>query len=430
MNNERIAVVKGLRSPFLKMGSDFKHYDADDLAAFVLRQLMLVSKVSIQDVDHVIIGNVSQPSKAANVARVSALKAGFPNHIPAYSVQRNCASGMEAISTAMNALWADQADVIVAGGTESMSNIPFLFSKPMKQFFEKLFRAKTLFEKIQLFLSFKLKYLKPTIGLIDGLTDPVCGQLMGVTAENLAREFSITREEQDIYALKSHQKACEAQQAGFFEHEIVPLILSKNNISISRDNGPRVDQKIESLNKLKPYFDRRYGTVTVGNSCPITDGAAMVVLMKESEAKRRGLDVLGYIRSYNYAGLEPSRMGLGPIYATAKLFKRTGLSLHDIDAIEMNEAFAAQILANVRAFSSSEFSRRCLNQSDALGDINMETLNMHGGAIALGHPVGATGVRLIITLLHTLKKIQKTRGLATLCVGGGQGGSFIVEVDS
>ena len=263
---------------------------------------------------------------------------------------------------------------------------------------------------------------------MDGLTDPICGQLMGDTAENLAKEFKITRQEQDEYALKSHQKACKAQEDGFFNNEIISLVLSKNNRVVSQDNGPRVDQKLDNLKKLRPYFDRHYGTVTVGNACPITDGAAMMVLMKESEAKNRGLDVLGYIKAYEYAGLEPSRMGLGPVYATAKLFKKTGITLKDIDAIEMNEAFAAQIIANVRAFSSVEFSKRCLNQSDPLGDIDMDTLNMHGGAIALGHPVGATGARLLITLLHTLKRINKNCGLATLCIGGGQGASFIVEV--
>ena len=427
---ERIAVVNGVRSPFIKAGSSFKHIEADDLGSSVLRDLLLKTNLNGVDVDEVIIGNVAQPSKAANVARVVSLKAGLADHVPAYSVQRNCASGMEAISTAINKLLADQLDTVVAGGTESMSNIPFLYSKKMKSIFEKLMRARSIGDKLSVLKQFKFSYLKPEIGLIDGLTDPICGQIMGITAENLAKEFSISRSDQDQYAFKSHQKALAAVNENRFDSEIVPVVsLENKNDIISLDNGPKEDQSIEKLTKLKPYFDRRYGTVTVGNACPITDGAAMVILKKESEAKRLGLDILGYITGYDYAGLEPHRMGLGPVYATAKLFKRMNLTLSDIDLIEMNEAFAAQIIANLRAFESENFSKTYLNLDKKLGEIDISKLNVNGGAIALGHPVGATGTRLIITLLHELKRQKLNRGLATLCVGGGQGASFIVEVN-
>tara|TARA_Y100000746_G_C15438575_1_gene421810 strand:- start:72 stop:1355 length:1284 start_codon:yes stop_codon:yes gene_type:complete len=425
---ERIAIVSGYRTPFLRAATDFKDLDADDLAAFVLKQLMLLSGMATSSVDEVILGNVAQPSKAANVSRVSALKAGFENHIPAYSVQRNCASGMESVSTAINKILVGKADTIVAGGTESMTNIPFLFSRKMKSFFENLMKAKTPLKKLGVLSSFKFHYLAPVIGLVDGLTDPICGQIMGITAENLAKEFSITRLDQDKYALHSHQKALAAQESGFFQQEMIAVPAGFESL-VSTDNGPRSDQTLERLQKLKPYFDRRYGTVTVGNACPITDGAAAMILKRESDAKRDHDSILGYIRDYDYAGLEPSRMGLGPVYATAKLFKRTGITLADIDAIEMNEAFAAQIIANLRAFESESFSKHYLGLDKAIGEVNMDTFNIHGGAIALGHPVGATGARLLITLLHTLKKINKQRGLATLCVGGGQGASFIVEVD-
>tara|TARA_B100000427_G_C15518474_1_gene599263 strand:- start:4692 stop:5975 length:1284 start_codon:yes stop_codon:yes gene_type:complete len=425
---ERIAVVSGYRTPFLRASTDFKALDADDLAAYVIKHVMLLSGISTAAVDEVVLGNVAQPSKAANVSRVAALKAGFEDFVPAYTVQRNCASGMESVSTAINKILVGKADTIVAGGTESMTNIPFLFSRKMKSFFENLMKAKTPMKKLAVLASFKVSYLAPVIGLVDGLTDPICGQIMGITAENLAKEFSITRLEQDEYALHSHQKALAAQESDFFKQEIIPVRSGFESL-VDSDNGPRGDQTLEKLQKLKPYFDRRYGTVTVGNACPITDGAAAMILKRESAAKRDQDSILGYIRDYDYAGLEPSRMGLGPVYATAKLFKRTGISLADIDAIEMNEAFAAQIIANLRAFESDSFAKTFLGLDKALGEVNMDTFNIHGGAIALGHPVGATGARLLITLLHTLKKINKQRGLATLCVGGGQGASFIVEVD-
>ncbi len=425
---ERIAIVSGYRTPFLKAATNFSYYDADDLAAFVLKHLMLKSGLSNNVVDEVILGNVAQPSKAANVSRVAALKAGFDLKTPAYTVQRNCASGMESVSSAINKLLAHKADTIVAGGTESMTNIPFLFSKPMKQFFENLMRAKTLPKKLAVLSSFKFKHLMPVIGLMDGLTDPICGQIMGITAENLAKEFSITRREQDEYAFNSHKKALAAQENGFFEQEIIPVPVDNKSL-ITTDNGPMKDQSLEKLQKLRPYFDRHYGTVTVGNACPITDGAAAMILKREADAKRDHDSILGYIVDYDYAGLEPSRMGLGPVYATAKLFKRRNESLADIDAIEMNEAFAAQILANLRAFESDSFSKTFLGLDKALGQVNLETLNPNGGAIALGHPVGVSGSRLLITLLHALKTLKKQRGLATLCVGGGQGAAFIVEVD-
>ena len=425
---ERIAVVSGKRSSFLKAGTQFQSLTADDLGAAVLRSVLLESEVNQSEIDDVFIGNVGQPPHAANVSRVIALKAGLAESIPAATVHRNCASGMESISTAMNLLWIDKASTVVAGGTESMSNIPFLFRPEMKAFFERLMRSKRVSAKIKTLLSFRLSYLAPVIGLLEGLTDPVCGQIMGVTAENLAKEFMITREEQDAYALHSHQKACSAQESGVFAEETVPVsVLGKVNDIVQADNGPRQDQSLEALAKLRPYFDRHNGTVTVGNACPITDGAAMVILKKESEAKRLGLDVLGYITDYDYAGLEPQRMGLGPVYATHKLFNRLGMSMADIDLIEMNEAFAAQILANLRAFESVDFAKAHLKQDKAVGAINEAMFNVNGGAIALGHPVGTTGTRLIITLLHALRRQNKHRGLATLCVGGGQGASFIVE---
>jgi len=427
MMKERIAIINALRSPFSKAGSFLKKMSADELGAITLLELMQDTPISYDDVDEVIIGNVAQPAHAANIARVVALKAGFPNAVPAFTVHRNCASGMEAISTAALKLWSGYGRVIVAGGTESMSNIPLLFNDKMKSFFEKLSRSRTGLEKLKTLLGFKASYLSPVVGVIQGLTDPVCGLIMGLTAENLAREFKISRLDQDLFSLKSHEKAVDSES--LLKEEFFSLPQPDYQDFLSKDEGPRASQSLEALQKLPPYFDRKNGTVTVGNSCPLTDGACMMVLTTESEAKKRGLTPMGYIRDFAYMGLQPSRMGLGPVYATSRLLDQTGLKMTDFDLIELNEAFAVQVLANVDAFESASFAKTYLGKEQALGKINMDRLNSQGGAIALGHPVGTTGARLVLTLLKQLRSKGHHRGLATLCIGGGQGGSMIVEVE-
>ncbi len=427
---ERLAIIDGIRTPFAKAGTVLKNYGADDLGAIPVRELMSRVPLNYKDIDEVIIGNVAQPANAANIARVVALKAGFSNSISAFTVHRNCASGMESISTASNMIFAGQAEIVLAGGTESMSNIPLLFNRDMTAFFEALSSAKTLGQRLSVFASFRLRFLKPIIGVVEGLTDPVCGLVMGLTAENLSREFKITREEQDRFALESTQKAAKAVEKGLFSDEIIPIALPPDfGKMLTEDFGYRKTQTFEALQKLKPYFDRKNGTVTVGNSCPLTDGAAAVVVMSESKAKAMNLKPMGYLREYAYAGLEPERMGLGPVYAADKAFKRSGLSMKDIDLVEINEAFAAQVLANVKAFGSKEFAQKYLGRDEALGEILPSILNVNGGAIALGHPVGTSGTRLVITMLKELRRRGLQRGLASLCIGGGQGGAFILEVE-
>ncbi len=427
---ERLAIVDGLRTPFSTAGKTLSGYQADDLGALPIRELMSRSSVSLEDVDEVILGNVAQPAHAANIARVSALKAGFPNKTPAYTVHRNCASGMESISTASNKIFAGEADIILAGGTESMSNIPFLFNDKMKSFFEALSRSKTLFQTLKTMTSFRLSHLKPVIGVVQGLTDPVCGLIMGITAENVTKEFKISRADQDQFALNSHLKAKAALDAGAFSAELMPVPLPPSYAHfLTQDDAIRGDQTLAALAKLKPYFDRKLGTVTVGNACPLTDGAAAVLLMSESKAKSLGLSPLGYLREYAYSGLEPELMGLGPVYATHLALQKSGLKMTDIDLFEINEAFAAQVLGCLAAFESPSFAQKKLNHGEALGKIDMEKLNINGGAIALGHPVGTTGTRLVITLLHALRRKGVQRGLATLCIGGGQGAAFILETE-
>lgn len=428
---ERIAIVSGFRSPMGKAGGVLKNVTAHDLGARIAKEVLIRSKIDPNTIDEVIIGNVAQPADAANIARVIALKAGLPEKIPAFTVHRNCASGMEAFTSATSKILNDEADIILVGGVESMSHIPLLYGKKMTALFAKLPRAKTLGQKLSLLSTFRPSFLKPIIGLVQGLTDPISGLIMGCTAENIAKDFSITREEQDEFSLRSHQKAEAATAKGIFAEEIIPVFNNdaKDSVMIEEDEGIRKGQKIEDLAKLKPYFEKGTGTVTVANSSQITDGAAFAFLMKESKAKELGLDVLGYIRDFAYAGLDPSRMGLGPVFAAKKAFDKTGLSLKDMELIEINEAFAAQVIGCQRAFASDEFAKQHFDQDQALGEIDPDILNVNGGGVALGHPVGMSGARIIIHLLRELKRRGKNRGLASLCIGGGQGGAVILEVE-
>ena len=425
---ERIAIIDGIRSPMAKAGTVLKDTPADDLGAAVVREVINRGGVAPGEIDEVIIGNVAQPANAANISRVIALKAGLPIEVPAYTVHRNCASGMESITDAATKIAAGRGSVYLAGGVESMSNIPLLFNAEYTAFMNRLVRAKTGRDRVKTLLSFRLRMLKPEIGLVQGLTDPVSGLIMGMTAENLAREFHITREEQDEYALRSHQLAVEARDSGLFDDEILPIPRYPDFAEmVSRDVGPREGQSMESLAKLKPYFDRRSGTVTVGNSSQVTDGAAAVLVMGEKEAKRRGLKPLGYLRDFAYASLEPERMGLGPVYATARLMEQTRFRMSDVGYIELNEAFAAQVIACERASDSDEFARRYLNRDRKIGAFDRSIMNLQGGAIALGHPVGMTGTRLVLHTLRELRRRNTSLGLATLCVGGGQGAALLLE---
>ncbi len=427
--NERIAIVDGVRSPMARAGTVLKDTPADDLGAMVVREVLTRSGIDPHEVDEVIIGNVAQPPKAANIARVIALKADVPFGVPAYTVHRNCASGMESITTAANKIAVGHGRIFLAGGVESMSNIPLIFNREYTEFMNRLMRAKTGWDRVKIMAGFRLRMLKPEIGLVQGLTDPVSGLIMGLTAENLAREFHITREEQDAYALMSHQRAIAAQKDGTLGQEIIPVPAYPDlSTIVTEDIGPRSNQSMEVLGNLKPYFDRHNGTVTVGNSSQITDGAAAVLVMPESEARKRGFEPLGYLKDYAYASLEPERMGLGPAYATARLFARSGATMKDIEYIELNEAFAAQVIACERAFSSDAFSQKFLGREHKLGDIDRSIMNAQGGAIALGHPVGMTGTRIVLHTLKELRRRNRNTGLATLCVGGGQGAALLLEV--
>jgi acetyl-CoA C-acetyltransferase/acetyl-CoA acyltransferase len=417
-----IAIVEGVRTPFAKAFGPLASVPARELGRVVTVEALRRANLTPAQVDQVVFGNVATPADSANIARVISLTAGVPRDRVAHTVQRNCASGLEAITTAARLIQLGEAGVVVAGGTESMSQIPLLYNAEATRLHQRLGRAKSLGQRLAALLSFRPRHFKPVVGVQLGLTDPVSGLIMGETAEELASDFHLTREEQDLYALQSHQRAAEAQRRGLLAEGIVPVGGVKDDV------GLRADQTLEALARLKPFF-RPGGTVTVGNSSMITDGAAAVVLMPGEAARAEGRTPLGYLRGYAYAGCDPARMGLGPAFATAQLLGKLNLSLGEIDLFELNEAFAAVVLANERAFASAEFCREHLGRSEPLGVLPRDRLNVNGGAIALGHPVGATGTRLVLTLLKELRRRDLRRGLATLCVGGGQGGAVLVETE-
>jgi acetyl-CoA C-acetyltransferase/acetyl-CoA acyltransferase len=425
MKTDRLVIVDGVRTPFCKAGTELASMAADELGRLAVNALLTKTGLEPGLVDEVIFGCVAQPADATNVARVIALRAGIPESVPALTVQRNCASGCEAVTLAQEKLSAGRGSVFIVGGTESMSNIPLLFKQTTAEKFGRLARAKRLGQRLQSLGAFRPSDFQPRVGLLLGLSDPVCGLNMGETAELLAREYAVTRADQDEFALKSHQRAIAARSK--LAEEISPAFQVRKAAAVTGDNGPRENQSLEALAKLKPVFDRKTGTVTAGNASQVTDGAVALLVMSEQRAADLGFTPLGALAGYAYAGCDPSRMGLGPVFAIAQAEARTGLTLEDADLIELNEAFAAQTLAVMKSARSDQFARKFLGRNRALGEIPMEKLNVNGGGISLGHPVGATGARLILASLKELHRRNARRALVTLCVGGGQGAALWVE---
>jgi acetyl-CoA C-acetyltransferase/acetyl-CoA acyltransferase len=425
MKKDRLVIVDGVRTPFSKAGTDLAALGADELGRIAVNSLLARTGLDPALVDEVIFGCVAQPVDAANVARVIALRAGLPESVPASTVQRNCASGCEAVTQADEKLRAGRGSIFIVGGTESMSNIPLLFKQTTATKFGRLSRAKSLGQRLDVLCRFRPSDFQPRVGLLLGLSDPVCGMNMGETAEVLAREFGITRDEQDAFAVISNQRAVAARDRQ--AEEICPAFFPSKAAAVTRDNGPRDNQSREALAKLKPVFDRRTGTVTAGNASQVTDGAVALLVMSEQRAAELGFTPLGALVGYAYAGCDPARMGLGPTFAMTRAAAQTGLTLEDADLIELNEAFAAQTLAVVKSAKSDAFARKFLGRDRALGEIPAEKLNVNGGAIALGHPVGATGARIILTSLKELQRRKAKRALVSLCVGGGQGAALWLE---
>jgi acetyl-CoA acetyltransferase family protein len=425
---KNVVIVDGLRTPYARMGTAFNDISAHELGALLVKEFIARLELDPETISEVIFGNVAQPPEATNIARNIALLAGIPERIPAFTVQRNCSSGMQSVSDAWYRIQAGDGNIYICGGVESMTRIPLLWNEEATKWFGAIFKSRTLGKKLAAISKLKMSFFKPVIGLQLGLSDGFCGMNMGETAELLSREFKISREEQDLFAMLSHNKAESAQKAGFYKDELIAVpIPPKYDTFLDNDNGIREGQSMEALAKLKPVFDKYNGTVTAGNASQITDGAAVTLIMEENKAKEMGYKPIGRIRGFAYAGLDPKRMGLGPAYSTKLVLEKTGMSMKDIDRIEINEAFATQVIANMRIFESDALSKQYLGIDKALGSIDMNILNVNGGAIALGHPVGSSGTRLLITLLRELKQSDKAVGLATLCVGGGQGAAFILE---
>ncbi len=440
-----VVIVDGMRTPFAKSGSKLAGIHPSELGRHALRELIAKTNLDVNLVDEVILGNTGNPVDAVNISRVVALGAGIPQKTSAYTVHRNCASALESLSHGFEKIRSGTMDVIVAGGTESMSQMPVMIPKKIQDIFWKLFAAKGPGQALPLawkLIKADLKQIKalltanqkddyfPIIAVEKGLTDPFVGINMGMTAEILAKEFGLTREMQDQFALRSHQLAVKATKEGRLREEIAAYPMPPNYTEvISEDVGPRDGQTIEALAKLKPFFDKKTGSITVGNACPITDGAAMILLMSREKAQALGYKPIAKIRSYGFAGLEPERMGLGPVFATPVALKRAGLTMKDIGLVELNEAFAAQVLACQKAMDSDEFAKQ-RGFASKVGEVRSEIINVNGGAIALGHPVGATGTRLVLTLAKEMKRRNVQFGLATLCIGGGQGGAMVIELEA
>ncbi|MEZ0392830.1 MAG: acetyl-CoA C-acyltransferase [Pseudobdellovibrionaceae bacterium] len=445
-NPRDVVIVDGVRTPFAKAGSKLKNIHAAELGKVALKELINRTQLDVNEVEEVIIGNTGNPVDAVNIARVVALNAGIPQKTSAYTVHRNCASALESISNGFEKIKSGTMDVVIAGGTESMSQMPTLLPEKIQKIMNQLFAAKGPSQALPLLLKLfqaDLKQIKalltsnmkdqyfPVISIMQGLTDPFVGINMGQTAEILAKEWGLSREMQDQFAVRSHLRAVEATKNGKLPAEIAPFPIGPDyKETLTVDIGPREGQNMEALGKLKPFFDKRTGTITAGNSCPITDGAAMILMMSREKAQALGMKPIAKIRGYGFAGLEPERMGLGPVYSTPIALKRAGLTLKDMQLIELNEAFAAQVMACQKAFDSDQFGKDKLGLSGKVGEIRDDILNVNGGGIALGHPVGTTGTRLVITLMKEMKRRNLQFGLATLCIGGGQGGSMVLEAEA
>jgi acetyl-CoA C-acetyltransferase/acetyl-CoA acyltransferase len=420
-------VVGGVRTPFGRAGGVLEPLSAPDLGRIVMVEALARTGVAGEDLDHVVMGCGGQPADAGNPARVAALRGGVPARVPAYTVQRNCAAGMEAIAQAALMIETGRADVVLCGGMESMSSYPVQMPRSYRRKLGRLAAARSAGARAVALARFRLGDLKPEIGLKLGLTDPTCGLSMGETAEVLARELGIGRAEQDEYALRSHRLAAAARAR--LAEEIVPVAVPETGAVLAQDDAVREQQTLEALGKLKPAFARSHGTVTAGNSCGITDGACALVVAERGWAARRWPDgaPLARIVSWAAVGLDPERMGLGPAGALPAALGRAGWSLAEVDLLEINEAFAVQVLAVLRVAGDAELSRHYFDLEEATGSIDLARLNVNGGAIALGHPVGVSGARLTLTLALEMKRRGVPRGAASLCVGGGQGMAILLE---
>ena len=420
-----VYLVDGSRTPFLKARGKPGSLSASDLAVQVGRELLARQPFAPSDLGEVVLGCVMPNPEEANIARIVALRLGCGDAMPAFTVQRNCASGMQALDSAVKDIADGRHDLVLAGGTEAMSRAPLLFNNQMVNWLAGLWSAKTMGSKLKQTLKFRPQFMKPVVALLKGLTDATVNLNMGQTAEILAYRFNITREQMDAFALESHRRVAVAQDNHYFA-DVLPAY-SYTGEYFSVDDGVRRDTTMDKLASLKPFFDKKFGSVTAGNSSQVTDGAALLLLASEDAVKKYNLPVLARVLDTAWAGLDPAEMGLGPVYAATKILKRWNLQLNDIQFWEINEAFAAQVLACLAAWESEEYCRQFLGLDHALGKLDKDRLNVDGGAVALGHPVGASGARIVMRLANILKRNNARLGIASICIGGGQGGAMLIE---
>jgi acetyl-CoA C-acetyltransferase len=424
--SEPIYIVDGARTPFLKSRNRPGPFAAADLATAAGRALLVRQRFAPTELDEVILGCASPAVDEVNIGRVVALRMGCGQKVPGWTVMRNCASGMQALDSAIANIRAGRSNLVLAGGVDALSRAPLLLSDAMVRWLAGWYAAKSLSQRARALARLKPGYFAPVIGIMKGLTDPMVGLLMGQTAENLAFRFGITRREMDEFAERSHQRVLAAQQRGHFDGEILPLYDGQGKL-YAADDGVRADSTVDNLAKLRPFFDRKYGNVTAGNSSQITDGAAWLVLASERAVERHGLTPQGRIADSEWAALDPAQMGLGPVHAATPILRRHGLALGDVDAWEINEAFAAQVIACERAWDDAGYCNSELGLDAPLGRIDAARLNVDGGAVAVGHPVGASGARIVLHVLNVLRRTGGRRGIAAICIGGGQGGAMLVE---
>ena len=425
MTETAVYVVDGSRSPFLKARGRPGPFQASDLAVSSAKPLLMRQPFAPEELDEVIVGCVGPSPDELNIGRVISLRLGCGDKVPAWTVQRNCASGMQAIDSAFTNILVGKSELVLAGGAEAMSHSPILHNHHMVNWLADMNHSKTSLQKLRTVTKLRPKFFVPVVGLLKGLTDPVVGLSMGQTAENLAHRFNISRDEMDSYAVDSHLRLVHAQEHDYLRE--IESVFDTHGKVYNHDDGVRPDSSKKRLAKLRPVFDRKFGNVTAGNSAQITDGAAWVILASEAAVKQHKLAVMGRLIASNWAAVDPRQMGLGPVHATVPMLAKQKLAVDDIDYWELNEAFAAQVLACLAAWKDDEYCQTQLGMDKAFGEVTHERLNVDGGAIATGHPVGASGTRIVHHLLNVLQRSKSKLGVATICIGGGQGGAMLVE---
>jgi acetyl-CoA acyltransferase len=422
----RVAIVTGLRTPFVKAGTVFKDLTALDLAKAVVAELVQRSELPAREIDQLVFGTVIPNVQWSNIAREVVIAAGLPRSIEASSVVRACATSLQALTAASDSIALGNSEVAIAGGVESMSDVPIGLSRPLAQAMVQASKGKTVLDKLKAFSSVNPKDVLP---VPPAIAEYSTGQSMGESAEKMAKENGITREAQDAFAHRSHSRAAAAWAGGLFAPEVMRVpVPPRYESSVAEDNMVRKDSDLASYAKLKPVFDRKFGSITAANASPLTDGAAALLLMSEEKAKALGLKPLGYLRAYAYAAVDPGWQLLqAPAFSVPKVLKRAGMTLKDIDLVEIHEAFAAQVLSNLQAFASKSFADQHLGGAEPVGEVPDEKLNAHGGSISIGHPFGATGARMVVQALRELARRGQQTALLSICAAGGLGAAAILE---